>query len=147
MSERPRSNAKPSNTERLVAGAVLAALLCALAFLLFRNPAATGWIPPCPSRAALGVYCPGCGSFRSLHHLLNARPADAWRYNPAMILLGVPALGVVGVTAGMVALGRAPRVFRVPVWVAWTLLGALLAYAVLRNLPGANWDSLRPPPP
>lgn len=147
MRERPGSNGKPSKTERLVAAAVLASLLLTLVFLLFRNPTTSAWIPPCPSRAALGVYCPGCGSLRSLHHLLNARPTNAWRYNPAMIVVGLPALAIVGVTAGAVALGRTPRPLPLPSWVAWVLLAALLVYAIVRNLPGAPWDSFRPPPP
>lgn len=44
----------------------------ALAFLYFYvNPSKVDFLPKCPLYLTTGVYCPGCGSQRATHHLLN----------------------------------------------------------------------------
>jgi hypothetical protein len=63
--------------------AVVAGGLLAVALV---DPA-TGWTPPCPSRAALGLPCPGCGTLRGLHELAHGRVAAALRLNPLTISL------------------------------------------------------------
>jgi len=51
------------------------------------------WIPltglsiPCPIHAVTGLYCPGCGSTRSLSALLQLDLADAFRYNSLIYTL------------------------------------------------------------
>lgn len=51
------------------------------------------WIPltglsiPCPIHATTGLYCPGCGSTRSLSSLLQLDFADAFRYNSLLYIL------------------------------------------------------------
>ncbi len=120
---------------------VLVAIVASLVFLALNEPASVAAIPPCPSAALLGVTCPGCGSLRAAHHALNGRLATAFRFNPALLLLGVPALGFV--LAGLLG-WRAPAPRRLAPKLAWTLLVTLLAYFVARNVPALDW--LRPPP-
>lgn len=44
----------------------------ALAFLYFYvNPSNVNFFPKCPLYLTTGIYCPGCGSQRATHHLLN----------------------------------------------------------------------------
>lgn len=44
----------------------------ALAFLYFYiNPSNVNFLPKCPLYITTGFYCPGCGSQRATHHLLN----------------------------------------------------------------------------
>ena len=43
-----------------------------LAFLYFSiNPSNVDFLPKCPLYLTTGIYCPGCGSQRATHHLLN----------------------------------------------------------------------------
>jgi hypothetical protein len=47
---------------------------------------ATGLFPKCPFRQATGLQCPGCGSQRAVHHLLNAEIKQAFALNPLLVL-------------------------------------------------------------
>lgn len=40
-----------------------------------------GVIPVCPTKAVLGINCPGCGSMRMIQCLTQLRFSDAVRYN------------------------------------------------------------------
>ena len=41
------------------------------ALYLFVNPSEVDFLPKCPLYSTTGIYCPGCGSQRATHHLLN----------------------------------------------------------------------------
>ena len=41
-----------------------------------------------------GYLCPGCGSQRAIHHLLNLDLAGAWRMNP-LFVIALPYLALV----------------------------------------------------
>ncbi|MBL0927043.1 MAG: DUF2752 domain-containing protein [Phycisphaerales bacterium] len=143
-----RPGAPRRTATRLLAAAQLAAGVAAILFLYPRPPTDHAWIPPCPSFRSLGVYCPGCGSLRATHHLLHARLAEAWRFNPALVALGIPAAAAYA--AGLVGLlirGRWWPRATVPAAAAWALLAAVVLYTIARNLPGAVFEPLRPPDP
>jgi hypothetical protein len=95
----------------------------------------------------LGIQCPGCGSTRACGALVRGDVADAWRFNPALVLVGVPLLGwLVASAVAALATGRwlrSPIVLppRAGGWIAAGLIG----YMVLRNIPLAAFDWLRPP--
>ncbi|NBX37755.1 MAG: DUF2752 domain-containing protein, partial [Planctomycetes bacterium] len=36
------------------------------------------------------MQCPGCGSTRAMHDLLNADLVRAFRCNPALVVIGLP---------------------------------------------------------
>ena len=42
--------------------------------------------PRCPFRLLTGYLCPGCGSQRAIHHLLNLDLLGAWRMNPLLVI-------------------------------------------------------------
>jgi len=47
-------------------------LLIAMVFLYyFINPSDVDFLPKCILYTTTGIYCPGCGSQRATHHLLN----------------------------------------------------------------------------
>ena len=50
------------------------------------NPEVTGIFPRCPVNYLTGLQCPGCGSQRSLHHLLNLDIPSAFSMNPLLVL-------------------------------------------------------------
>lgn len=107
----------------------------------------SGWVPACPTRAHLGFVCPGCGSMRAIHHLLNMDLATAFNHNPLMLILGVPLGLVLVLFLGFTTItGR--RLVLVPTSsrLAWSALGVLLLYTVLRNTPwwGVG-EALSPP--
>lgn len=111
--------------------------LAALAVGVLRtfNPASAWFFPPCPFRALTGYLCPGCGTLRALHQLLNGHVATAFRLNPLMMLL-LPYVGYSATSAALeAALGRAlPRVFIRPTYI-WILLGVIILFWILRNFP------------
>lgn len=112
----------------------LAALPC-LALLYFRNPAEGGLYPPCLFYALTGLHCPGCGTLRGLHQLLNGNLLAAFGYN-TYTMLALPVLGYAYLAALLLSVSgkRLPTVFLPPALI-WGLLAAVLAFWVLRNVP------------
>jgi len=121
--------------------AVTAAAVAAATVLRQVDPHQPGHYPGCPFLTMTGLYCPGCGSLRALHDLLHGDLAGALARNPA-VLLAVPYL-VLALGAWLLrSTGRrVPRSTSLPPWTLWLLLGAVLAFGVLRNLPGWTWLS------
>jgi hypothetical protein len=121
--------------------AVTAAGLVAAATLYAVDPNEPGHYPTCPFLAMTGWYCPGCGALRGLHDLLHGDVAGALARNPMMVL-AVPYLLLAWVTWILRATGRrAPRSTSLPPWAIWALLAVVVAFGVLRNLPGLDWLS------
>jgi len=116
-------------------GVLVALVAFAAGVLRVFNPASTWFFPPCPFRAFTGYLCPGCGTLRALHQLLNGHVAAAFRLNPLMMLL-LPYVGYAGASTALeTAFGRGlPRVFMRPVYI-WMLLAIILLYWILRNVP------------
>lgn len=112
----------------------LAALPC-LAVLYFRNPEESGLYPPCFFYALTGLHCPGCGTLRGLHQLLNGNLLAAFGYNP-YTMLALPVLGYAYLAALLLTVSgkRLPTVFLPPALI-WGLLAAVLVFWALRNVP------------
>jgi hypothetical protein len=116
-------------------------LVAGAAYVAAVDPSEGGVYPICPFRAITGWWCPGCGLTRATHHLLHGDLADALRFN----LLVVPVLALIGaVWAGwyLRSTGRPVGVLgRLPGWAYVAATSGLVAFAVVRNLPGI--DGLR----
>lgn len=115
----------------LAVGGVLAA---SAAYVGLVTPGA-GRTIPCPFHAVTGLWCPGCGMTRAVHHLLRGDPVTAISFNVFVPLV------VIGTAIGWWSwlAGRAwDRPVRWPAridarwWIG--LFGVFLAYGVLRNL-------------
>lgn len=129
---------------RMRAGGMLIAGVVATAMILLWHP--VSWLPECPFHRATGLYCPGCGSVRATHHILNGRFELGIKHNLMLLLLGVPlAVWFWSEQIVMVTIGRRFRPLFGKPMVAWVALSALLGFAVVRNLPGEAFDVLRPP--
>lgn len=104
------------------------------------DPNVAGHYPTCPFLAITGWYCPGCGSLRVVHALGHGDVLTALACNP----FAVVALSYVVVTwmrwLGRTLTGRRRR-WLAPSWVLYGVLGVILAFGVLRNLPGWTWLS------
>jgi hypothetical protein len=103
-------------------GVSLACAALAFAWVGFGLPG-----PPCVFHKVTGWPCLTCGSTRCVRLLLQGAFGGAFRMNPFFFtcLLGV---AVFDVYAVVVLLGRLPRwrPERVPLWLRWILLAALL---------------------
>lgn len=90
----------------------------------------------CPFYTVTGLLCPGCGVSRMCLALLAGDWMGAWRANPALVLL-TPALAAL---LGLRAVRYVKRgESKAPAWESrtWIVLAiALVAFGVLRNLPG-----------
>jgi hypothetical protein len=80
--------------------------------------------PPiaCPLRTLTGVPCPLCGMTRAVVAAMHGHLLESLRFNPAGI-------GVVLVAIALLAGVRVER-FRVPPWLAVTLVAALWAWNI-----------------
>lgn len=85
--------------------------------------------PLCPFRLITGLNCPGCGALRMIHDLLHGDLAAAINDN-VLLLIGVPLL------AGWVLLRRRGQKSPLTLPAAAAVLITLLAWTVVRNLPG-----------
>lgn len=114
----------------------LAAAACCLgagAWVLYtKDPEACGFYPPCLFHKFTSLLCPGCGSTRSLHALLNLDLFKAISMNPLLI-------GAIPVLILFCICPRATRWKPVPILAA----GVILGFWVLRNMPG--FEFLAPP--
>lgn len=53
------------------------------------NPNSSSYFPKCPFKMLTGFKCPGCGSQRAVHHLLNFNIKNAINEN-AILVLSIP---------------------------------------------------------
>lgn len=120
-------------------GVAAAGLACA-GYVTAVDPNVAGHYPTCPFLAVTGWYCPGCGSLRAVHALGRGDLMTALDRNPLVVV----ALGCLAIAWVMwlqrTVRGRPTRAV-VPRWALYGALGAVLAFWVLRNLPGWSWLS------
>ncbi len=120
---------------KTIVAALGALLLTAAVYLYFHEPGRPGsLLPPCLFHEWTGLYCAGCGNTRAAYLLLHGDFAGSLRQN----ILLLPLAGTL-----LLFLLR-------PKWLprakpaVWLLLGVLIAFTVLRNLPPGRF--LAPPP-
>lgn len=120
------------------------ALLPCLALVYARNPEEPGFFPPCLFYSLTGLHCPGCGTLRGLHQLLHGNLLGAFGYNPYS-MLALPFIGFAFLSALVATTWgkRLPAVFIHPNLI-WGLLGAVVAFWVLRNVPVYPFTALAP---
>lgn len=126
-----------------VAGLALAVGCAAVLFLV--DPAHCPLYPQCMFHRFTGWNCPGCGSSRALHQLLHGHLLAALRDN-ALLMLSLPVAAVYALRqffrwrAGLPVLiptmgGRGVLL----------LVGVLVAFTIVRNIPVSPFIYLSPP--
>jgi len=129
---------------RSAAATLLATLAGVTAWVLVRNPLQTTVFPPCPFRAATGLWCPGCGATRASYLLLHGDIRGALHFNAVWVVLApfalYQAIAFAGEAYGVRWLRRIP--LTQPVIVG--LVGSLVAFSVVRNLPFDVFRVLNP---
>ena len=137
-------------TRLAVRGGVLALAAVAVGFLYMLatvRPTDDSYYPRCQLHASTGLHCPGCGTTRALHSLLNGRVVEALRFN-ALFPIVLPVLTWVFLHSVRVSRGRAsPTHSRTGVWGFALLSATVVLYGVLRNVPIYPFTLLAPPGP
>ena len=120
-----------TNRRRLSVALGFGALVAAgLGYVGLVDPHRPGSVfPVCPFRLLTGWNCPACGGLRMTHDVLHGDLAAAITDN-IFLLVGIPVL------AGWLLLRRRRGKSLLPVPTAATIMVAMLAWTVLRNLPG-----------
>lgn len=122
-------------------------ILAVAAYLLRQNgPNGLPWLPGCMFHQLTGLHCPGCGMTRAAHAALHGKIGEAFRYNPVgMVLLPLAFVGV-GIELVGWAWGR-PLPFRLNPGAkgAWCIVGVLITFWILRNIPLWPFTLLAPP--
>lgn len=102
-----------------------------------------GVIPVCPTKALLGIDCPGCGSMRALYSLMHGDVLAALHFNA----VGVVALGLLGYAfvAYCVRLWRGTRIrsWQQYRYAPQIILIVFFTWFLIRNIPLEPFRSLR----
>ncbi|MBT2228700.1 DUF2752 domain-containing protein [Nonomuraea sp. NEAU-A123] len=99
------------------------------------NPNEPGHYPTCPFLWATGLYCPGCGTLRTIHALAHLDPVAALGLNPLAMAMIPFLLFWWGRWLVRAWQGKPRRTTLAhPAWL-WAFLGIVLVYWVVRNLP------------
>lgn len=119
-----------------VIGPALVALgaVAAVAYVGAVDPETPGHYPTCPFLYVTGAYCPGCGSLRAVHALARGDVGTALARNPLTLACAVALVALWAAWLRRRLTGAPRRV--APAWVVYAFLGVVLAFWLLRNLPG-----------
>lgn len=122
--------------------AVIAVLL--LGFYLNFNPTQHDFFPKCMFHSLTGLHCPGCGSQRAVHAILNGDILSGLRHNIliifAILVLGYQAFRLILAhyypqnTTNLLNHPKTP----------WIILGVIVAFWILRNIPILPFSYLAP---
>ena len=112
--------------------------------LFFLNPSEHSFFPKCSLYVATGFFCPGCGSARALFHLTHGNVLEALRLNPG--LMALITLGLTDYVRFVVSLirGNPFQTLFGRLKLLGALMGVMLVYGVIRNLPWPLFESLAP---
>jgi hypothetical protein len=100
----------------------------------------TGLAMPCPIKLVTGLWCPGCGATRMCLALLRLDLYGALRSNAGLCLLLPVLAALIGQQAlHWVKTGRAAPPTPQQNALVWGMVWAMLAYGVVRNLPGLSF--------
>ncbi|HTW57646.1 MAG TPA: DUF2752 domain-containing protein [Terriglobales bacterium] len=126
-----------------VVTALVAGVAAAIVLRVF-DPATAGIFPPCPVRYLTGWFCPGCGSLRAMHRLLQGNLREAWAMNPLTVIL-LPFLTYGLASHALYELrGRGlPQPFLRKRWIEALCL-VIILFGIVRNLPLHPFDLLAP---
>jgi uncharacterized protein DUF2752 len=102
-----------------------------------------GFLPVCPTKALLGIDCPGCGSLRMIYSLLHFDFLAALQFNA----LGLVALAFLFIAFGVWTYGRVAgrkiASWQHHRWAATVTMVLVVLWFVVRNLPFAPFTALR----
>lgn len=141
--------ADPSRPRRAVRGLLLAFATAGLAavcyFIAVTPPTPDSLYPKCMFHQLTGLHCPGCGTGRAAHFLLNGQILTAARFNIlAILFLPFLTISVIRSTIRRAFALPTPRRKVLPTWCIWLIFTVIIVFAVLRNLPVYPFTLLAP---
>ncbi|NUP60890.1 MAG: DUF2752 domain-containing protein [Nonomuraea sp.] len=99
------------------------------------DPNQPGHYPTCPFLWVTGLYCPGCGTLRTVHALAHLDPMAALGLNPLAVAMIPLLLFWWGRWVVRAWQGRPRRTTLAhPAWL-WAFIAIIMVYWVVRNLP------------
>ena len=129
---------------RMVPLGMVVLLAAGLVLLQIYDPATSTLFPPCPLHYFTGWYCPGCGSLRAIHQLLQGNARAAWAMNPlSMMLFPFLAYGLAREAISYLRGLPSPQ-FAVPGACIRALCALIVLFGIVRNLPFHPFDLLAP---
>lgn len=124
-----------STTTRALSVTGIGAIALGAGFLWYFDPAKAGFFPPCPLLRFTGFACPGCGLTRGFHALLHGDVLTALDFN-ALIPLVLLFFGYIFASLISVAWrGKGVLIGNWNLGLLWVMLGSLVVFGVVRNLP------------
>jgi len=114
----------------------------ALAVVAAVDPARSHRYPGCIFLSITGLECPGCGSTRAAHQLLNGHVLHAFDLNP-LALIALPWLLW---RLGNWLVGRTPSTRLADARWLYALAAVVITYGVLRNIPATPFTYLAASP-
>jgi len=121
--------------------ALAAGLMCGAVWM--GDPTTPGGpLPVCPTKALLGIDCPGCGSLRMVYSLLHGDVLGAARYNALGLVSVVFLLWAYGAWVYGRMVGRQIVSWQHHRWAAAVALVLVTGWFVIRNLPFPPFTAL-----
>lgn len=123
------------NQQRLAAAGGLAAIGAGVAAVAYFDPVKQNILPACPLLSMTGYACPGCGLTRGFHALFHGDFIVALDFNmliPIWTFIGT----YLSISLILFTLrGRGLPAFYANNYFLFSLLGLLLLFGALRNIP------------
>jgi len=125
------------NISKILKWSVAIFLVTTLA-ILYRtyNPSGNVYFPKCPFRVLSGLKCPGCGSQRAVHYLLNFDVFNAIKEN-VILVLSIPYVLAGFVFDSLKELNENILKWRVILFgrkAIYVILTIVIAFWILRNI-------------
>lgn len=97
------------------------------------DPAETTWFPKCIIHTTTGFKCPGCGSQRAIHAILQGDIISAFRFNALFILL-IPILAATAVSEIWSNRFQWIYIHTHKKWMGQAFIGLIIVWMIIRNL-------------
>lgn len=130
----------PASIAPLAVGAVAVA---GCAFVAANNPSQST-LGICPFKQVTGLPCPGCGATRAAYQLMHGNLNAAIQFNALAVFVIFPLMLGAYLAWAIPKFGGPQFIkLRMPNWLAWSLLGVLAVWWVVRLLPFDPFIQLR----
>jgi hypothetical protein len=121
--------------------ALAAGLMCGAVWM--GDPTTPGGpLPVCPTKALLGIDCPGCGSLRMVYSLLHGDVLSAVRYNAIGLIAVLLLLWAYAAWTYGRLVGRRITSWQHYRWAPAIALAVVGVWFVIRNIPVAPFTML-----
>ncbi|MGM0635098.1 MAG: DUF2752 domain-containing protein [Bacteroidota bacterium] len=109
------------------------------------NPSEIALFPKCPFHLITGLHCPGCGSQRAIHAFLQGNIWQGLQHNFLMILLFLLLFHkLYQLSFALFQKVTTSKNLLYHPATAWVIVGVILLFWILRNLPFAAFQILAP---